>query len=52
MHVRNSKRPDGTTVTFTHDEWRAFVGSVRESDDYDLPDTTGAAAGLHACREP
>ncbi|MGI9002850.1 MAG: DUF397 domain-containing protein [Pseudonocardia sp.] len=44
VHVRNSKRPDETTVTFTHDEWRAFIDSVRESDDYDLPAVTGPVA--------
>lgn len=37
VYVRNSKARDAATVAFTHDEWRAFVGSVKESDDYDLP---------------
>lgn len=27
--VRNSKNPDGATITFTKDEWTAFVDSVR-----------------------
>jgi hypothetical protein len=37
VYVRNSKRPGGPTVEFTHDEWRAFITSARESDDYTLP---------------
>jgi hypothetical protein len=37
VYVRNSKRPDGPTVAFSHDEWRAFVSSVQEFDDYTLP---------------
>jgi hypothetical protein len=37
VHVRNSKNPDGPTVTFTHSEWRAFIDSVKAYDDYDLP---------------
>lgn len=37
VYVRNSKRPSGTMVEFTHDEWRAFIASVRECDDYTLP---------------
>jgi hypothetical protein len=36
VYVRNSKDDSATTVTFTHAEWRAFVESVKESDDYDL----------------
>lgn len=38
VHVRNSKNPDAAVVTFTHDEWRAFVESVKAFDDYDVPD--------------
>lgn len=37
VHVRNSKNHDAGTVTFTHDEWRAFIDSVKECDDYDMP---------------
>ncbi len=37
VYVRNSKRPEAATVEFTHDEWRAFIGSAKETDDYDLP---------------
>jgi hypothetical protein len=37
VYVRNSKRPSVATVKFSHDEWRAFVSSVQESDDYTLP---------------
>lgn len=40
VFVRNSTRPDEATVRFTHAEWRAFVDSVREFDDYDLPHPT------------
>jgi len=37
VYVRNSKRPDEATLTFTHDEWRAFIDSVKEYSDYALP---------------
>jgi hypothetical protein len=37
VYVRHSKVPDGPTLEFTHDEWRAFIASARESDDYTLP---------------
>lgn len=37
VRVRNSNRPGEATVTFTHAEWRAFVASVQQSDDYTLP---------------
>jgi len=37
VYVRNSKRPAAATVAFTHGEWRAFVASVQEGDDYTLP---------------
>ncbi|OLT12546.1 hypothetical protein BJF78_24135 [Pseudonocardia sp. CNS-139] len=36
VYVRNSKDDRATTVTFTLAEWRAFVASVKESDDYDV----------------
>jgi hypothetical protein len=29
--------PEGANLTFTYDEWRAFVDSVKSTDDYDLP---------------
>jgi hypothetical protein len=38
VYVRNSDRPDGPTVAFTHQEWRAFIAGVRESDEYTLPE--------------
>jgi hypothetical protein len=41
VYVRNSKRPQGPTIEFTHDEWRAFIASARESDDYTLPGQPG-----------
>lgn len=37
VYVRNSRRPDEATVAFTHAEWRAFIDSVKVTDDYDLP---------------
>jgi hypothetical protein len=37
VYVRNSKSPAVGTVAFTHEEWRAFISSVREFDDYTLP---------------
>jgi hypothetical protein len=37
VYVRNSKRPAEAAVEFTHDEWRAFIASVHDSDDYTLP---------------
>lgn len=37
VYVRNSKQPGQATVRFTHAEWRAFVTSVRDTDDYTLP---------------
>jgi len=37
VYVRNSKRPAEAPIEFTHAEWRAFVASVRETDDYTLP---------------
>jgi hypothetical protein len=37
VYVRNSTRPAAATVAFTHEEWRAFVSSVQEFDDYTLP---------------
>jgi hypothetical protein len=37
VYVRNSKSPTGATVEFTHEEWRAFIASIQEGDDYTLP---------------
>jgi hypothetical protein len=37
VHVRNSTDPGAGTVVFTHAEWRVFVASVRDTDDYDVP---------------
>ena len=28
--VRDTKHRDGGTLIFTHDEWRAFLGGVRD----------------------
>lgn len=33
--VRDTKDRDGGTLVFTHDEWRAFLGGVRDGD-FDL----------------
>lgn len=33
--VRDSKNPDGGTLVFTPEEWRAFVGGVRDGE-FDL----------------
>jgi Domain of unknown function (DUF397) len=30
--VRDSKDPDGPSLTFTPDEWRAFLGGVRNGE--------------------
>ena len=30
--VRNSRDPDGLVLRFTQDEWRAFLGGVRNSE--------------------
>jgi hypothetical protein len=30
--VRDSKNPDGPTLTFTHSEWRAFLAGVRDGE--------------------
>ncbi|GGM63607.1 hypothetical protein GCM10012275_37740 [Longimycelium tulufanense] len=37
VYVRNSNAPEAGTAVFTHREWRVFIDSVRETDDYDLP---------------
>jgi len=33
--VRDSKEPDGAVLTFTHSEWRAFVGGATDGE-FDL----------------
>ena len=33
--VRNSRDPDGPVLRFTPDEWRAFLGGVR-NDEFGL----------------
>jgi len=30
VYVRDGKHPEGTPLRFTHEEWRAFVASVRD----------------------
>lgn len=30
--IRNSQNPNGPVVLFTKEEWRAFVGGVRDGD--------------------
>jgi hypothetical protein len=30
--VRHSKNPNGPTITFTRDEWAAFVDGVKDSE--------------------
>ena len=36
--VRNSADPAGPVLSFTRDEWVAFVGGVRDGDfDFDAP---------------
>jgi hypothetical protein len=34
--VRNSRQVTGPVLAFTSDEWRAFVGGVRNGE-FDLP---------------
>lgn len=35
--VRNSKDPSGPSVTFTADEWDAFLGGAK-SDEFAIPE--------------
>jgi hypothetical protein len=35
VHVRDTKHRAGGTLSFTHDEWRAFVNGVRNGE-FDL----------------
>jgi hypothetical protein len=30
--IRNSREPDGPTLEYTRDEWRAFVDGARDGD--------------------
>lgn len=32
IQLRDSKDPDGPVLTFTHDEWRAFLAGVRAGE--------------------
>ncbi len=32
VFVRDTKDPGKTTLSFTHDEWSAFVGGVRKGE--------------------
>lgn len=32
VQVRDSKDPDGPKLTFTHAEWSAFLGGVRDGE--------------------
>lgn len=32
VHIRDSKNPEGTTLTFTPAEWKAFVEGVKNGD--------------------
>ena len=36
VYVRDNKHTDQEPLTFTHDEWRTFVGAVR-AGEFDLP---------------
>lgn len=35
--VRNSKKRDQNAMTFTHDEWRAFIAGAKDGE-FDLPE--------------
>ncbi len=35
VQVKDSKHPEGAVLSFTHDEWRAFVGGAAEGE-FDL----------------
>ncbi|MFD0657054.1 DUF397 domain-containing protein [Thermocatellispora tengchongensis] len=35
--VRDSKDRTGPVLTFTHDEWKAFIGGIQRGE-FDLPD--------------
>jgi hypothetical protein len=37
VRVRDSKDPSGPRLTFTFEEWAAFLAGVRTTVDYDLP---------------
>jgi hypothetical protein len=36
VHVRDSKNPDGPTLTFTRAEWSAFTAGAKEGE-FDIP---------------
>jgi hypothetical protein len=38
VHVRDSKEIDGSVLTFTREEWRAFITGVRAGEfDNEIP---------------
>jgi hypothetical protein len=37
VHVRDSKDPSGPRLTFSSEEWAAFLHGVRTTHDHDLP---------------
>nr|WP_205862299.1 DUF397 domain-containing protein [Planosporangium thailandense] len=37
VHLRDSKDPSGPRLTFTRDEWAAFLHGVRTTRDSDPP---------------
>ncbi len=41
--MRDSKNPDGPTLTFTPAEWDAFVAGVQDGE-FDLPEADGTDA--------
>lgn len=38
IHIRNSRHPDGPTLTYTAHEWAAFTAGVRAGEFDDLTD--------------
>lgn len=36
IQVRDTKDPNKTTLSYTHDEWNAFIGGVK-GGEFDLP---------------
>lgn len=43
VQVRDTKHIDSPTLSFTHDEWDAFVGGVKLGE-FDIPAKMAAAA--------
>jgi Domain of unknown function (DUF397) len=39
VQIRNSRDTEGPVLTFTHSEWRAFLGAAKQGD-VDLPKLT------------